>query len=215
MKNECDIVKDLLFSYNDGVLSETSKKLVEEHLKTCESCSNVLKEIKQESKQINQKDDIDAFRGVRKKITKKNVIIAVSLIFLLIIIIFNILVFKNYNEVTSTMEIILQKDVTEEQLENIKNVITKNDSDVEIKYISKQDALNEVKEWLGDESNLLDVYDNSENNPFLDAIEIKTNNNKKIESIVEEIQDMPGINKINTYINWNPYELFLSQYLFD
>ena len=45
MKNECDIVKDLIFSYNDGVLSETSKNLVENHLKSCENCSNVLKEI--------------------------------------------------------------------------------------------------------------------------------------------------------------------------
>ena len=34
MKNECDIVKDLLFSYNDGVLSEASKNFVEKHLKT-------------------------------------------------------------------------------------------------------------------------------------------------------------------------------------
>ena len=29
MKNECDIVKDLLFSYNDNVLSTASKELVE------------------------------------------------------------------------------------------------------------------------------------------------------------------------------------------
>ena len=41
MKNECDIVKDLLFSYKDGVLSDTSKELVENHLKTCESCKNM------------------------------------------------------------------------------------------------------------------------------------------------------------------------------
>lgn len=34
MKNECAIVRDLLFSYSDGVLSMTSKKLVEEHLTT-------------------------------------------------------------------------------------------------------------------------------------------------------------------------------------
>ena len=33
MKNECDVVRDLLFSYIDGVLSQTSKELVEEHLK--------------------------------------------------------------------------------------------------------------------------------------------------------------------------------------
>ena len=37
MKNECAIVKDLLFSYNDGILSDTSKELVENHLKKCEN----------------------------------------------------------------------------------------------------------------------------------------------------------------------------------
>lgn len=30
MKNECDIVSDLLFSYNDGVLSKTSNDFVED-----------------------------------------------------------------------------------------------------------------------------------------------------------------------------------------
>lgn len=49
MKNECDIVGDLLFSYNDGILSNTSKELVEEHLKKCEKCKKILEEIKQES----------------------------------------------------------------------------------------------------------------------------------------------------------------------
>ena len=109
MKNECDIVKDLLFSYNDGVLSEASKNFVEKHLKTCESCNNVLKEIRQESGETEQKKEIDAFKGVRKKISKRNVIISVSVIIILIIIIFNVLVFVNYNKMITTMQIILQK----------------------------------------------------------------------------------------------------------
>ena len=83
MKNECDIVKDLLFSYNDEVLSETSNEFVAEHLKNCESCNNALKEIRQESGEIEQKKEIDAFKGVRKKLTKKNIIISISLIILL------------------------------------------------------------------------------------------------------------------------------------
>ena len=51
MKNECDIVGDLLFSYNDDILSNTSKELVEEHLKKCEKCKKVLEEIRKEKKQ--------------------------------------------------------------------------------------------------------------------------------------------------------------------
>ena len=210
MKNECDIVKDLLFSYNDGVLSTTSKEFVEEHLKTCESCNNTLKEIQQENSEINQEKEIDALKGVRKKITKKNIIISISLIFLLIIIIFNILIFANYNNVSSTMTVLLQENITEEQLENIKTVITENSSKVEIKYISKEDELQEIKEWLGDDANILDPYQD-ENNPFTGSLQIEANTNKEIQTIVEAIQDMPGIKNIRTYLNWNPYELFISQ----
>ena len=215
MKNECDIVKDLLFSYNDGVLSETSNEFVEEHLKNCESCNNALKEIRQESGEIEQKKEIDAFKGVRKKLTKKNIIISISLIILLIIIIFNILVFKNYNEVASTMVVYLEEDITNEQLENIEEKITQNVENIEIAYVSKEQELEEVKTWLGENTNVLDVYNNSENNPLLANLEIKANTNKEIQKVVEAIQGMPGIRSISSYINWNPYELFVAEKFFD
>lgn len=215
MKNECDIVKDLLFSYNDGVLSETSNEFVEEHLKNCESCNNALKEIRQESGEIEQKKEIDAFKGVRKKLTKKNIIISISLIILLIIIIFNILVFKNYNEVASKMVVYLEEDITNEQLENIEEKITQNVENIEITYVSKEQELEEVKTWLGENTNVLDVYNNSENNPLLANLEIKANTNKEIQEVVEAIQGMPGIRSISSYINWNPYELFVVEKFLD
>ena len=215
MKNECDIVKDLLFSYNDGVLSETSNEFVEEHLKNCESCKKALEEIRQESKDIEQKKEIDAFKGVRKKLTKKNIIISISLIILLIIIIFNILVFKNYNEVASTMVVYLEEDITNEQLENIEEKITQNVENIEITYVSKEQELEEVKTWLGENTNVLDVYNNSENNPLLANLEIKANTNKEIQEVVEAIQGMPGIRSISSYINWNPYELFMVEKFLD
>ena len=34
----CDIVRDLLPLYADGLCSEESRKAVEEHLKSCEAC---------------------------------------------------------------------------------------------------------------------------------------------------------------------------------
>ena len=58
MRNECDIVEDLLFSYNDGVLSNSSKELVDEHLKKCEKCKRKLEEIIQENNEHNQKNQI-------------------------------------------------------------------------------------------------------------------------------------------------------------
>lgn len=66
MKNECDIVGDLLFSYNDGILSNTSKELVEEHLKKCDKCKKILEEIKKENDEKNQVKEIDFFKSIKR-----------------------------------------------------------------------------------------------------------------------------------------------------
>ena len=129
MRNECDIVEDLLFSYNDGVLSNSSKELVDEHLKKCEKCKKKLEEIIQENNEHNQKNqikEIDFFKRIKKKITKRNVIILVFFIILMLVVLFNIHVYNNYKEIASTMEIYLKDDITEQQIENIKNKIKTN-----------------------------------------------------------------------------------------
>lgn len=42
MKYNCDIVQDLLPLYQDGVASDASAKMVEEHLKECSACPTLL-----------------------------------------------------------------------------------------------------------------------------------------------------------------------------
>ena len=208
MKNECDIVGDLLFSYNDGILSNTSKELVEEHLKKCEKCRKILEEIKQENVEKNQVKEIDFFKSVKKKINKRNVIILVVLIVLMIIILFNIQVYNNYNEVATTMEVYLEDDITEQQIENIKNKIIEKSENIELEYVSKEKALERFKNNLGENENILNDI-NNQNNPIPASIEIKTDT--KIQIIVESIQDMPGIAHLTTHINSNPYELYIQR----
>lgn len=209
MKNECDIVKDLLFSYNDGVLSKTSIEFVENHIKTCRDCNNVLEEIKSELKEKDDKKDIDIFKSIKRKMSKKNILIFISLIILLILVIFNILVFKNYNEIASTMEIYLYDEITDEELENIRNTIIQNAENVEIEYVSKDDALNEVMTWDKDVENFLSEFTSGDtNNPMLAYLNIKTKSASEIEKISNIVINLNGIKHINTYINYNPYELF-------
>ena len=205
MKNECDIVRDLLFSYNDGVLSQTSKELVEEHLKKCSSCRNVFEEIKQDSKEIDETKEIDFFKRMKKKLNKKNIIISVSVIFLLFIIIFNVLVFKNYNEIASTMEIYLKDNITDEEIENIKNKLIEVGDNIELEYISKEKQLERMKSKFEDNAYLLDNYE--QNNPFPASFEIKTSAN--IKTLESSIQNMQGIERIVTHENINPYVLFI------
>lgn len=208
MKNECDIVGDLLFSYNDGILSNSSKELVEEHLKKCEKCNKILEEIKQENNEKSQVKEIDFLKNIKKNINKKNLIILVVLFVLIIIVLFNIQVYSNYNEVASTMEVYLEDDITDQQIEDIKNKIIDKSDNVEIEYISKEKALERFKNNLGENEKLLNDFDN-QNIPLPASIEIKTDT--EIQIIVESIQDMQGIARIITHINSNPYELYIQK----
>jgi len=208
MKNECDIVGDLLFSYNDDVLSNTSKELVEEHLKSCEKCQSILEEIRQDNNNNKQIKEIDFFRNIKKKLNKKNLIILIVCIFLVIVILFNVLIYNNYNEVASTMEVYLKDDITEEQTEDIKNKIIENGYNIELEYVPKEKAVERVRNNLEENENLKSNYNNQSDFMFA-SFEIKTDS--KIETMVENIQDMPGISHITTHINSNPYELFIQK----
>ena len=87
MKKECEIVQDLLFSYNDGVLSKSSIELVENHIKDCKLCQDKLKEIQLDNNKNNdEKKEVDYLKKVRKKLDKKTKIITISTILLVIII---------------------------------------------------------------------------------------------------------------------------------
>ncbi len=206
MKNECDIVKDLLFSYNDNILSNTSKEFVENHLKGCDECKKTLEQIQEDSDEKNPKKELDFLRKIRYKICRKNTIIAVVSVCLIAFIIFNIQAYKNYQEVSSTIQIYLEDGISDQELENIKNKITEKDSNAQIEYISKQQELEKIKSKMKDNPNVLDEY-NEENNPLPASFEIKTN--ADIKNIADSIQDMPGVAQIVTYINANPYELYL------
>lgn len=47
-KISCDVTKDLLASYLDGVCSEESKGLVEEHLQECNSCKRFVEQVREQ-----------------------------------------------------------------------------------------------------------------------------------------------------------------------
>ena len=83
MKKNCNIIRDLLPLYIDGVCSEESKQLVEEHLKECAKCQEYLKEIKFDIKE-SKESEINVFKKFAKMVNFKiirNVIIVICVIF--------------------------------------------------------------------------------------------------------------------------------------
>ena len=210
MKKECEIVQDLLFSYNDGVLSKSSIELVENHIKDCKLCQDKLKEIQLDNNKNNdEKKEVDYLKKVRKKLDKKTKIITISTILLVIIIILNIAVFVNYNNVASNIQIYMDNDITQEELSQIEQKIIDNYKDIEITYNSSEDELNSMKEKFGDNQNLLAGY-NESNNPFPASYIVKAKL-KDVNNIKRDVENLDGVKKVTTYIEENPYLLFLLQ----
>lgn len=124
MKNECDIVKDLLNSYDEGILSETSKKFVENHLATCKSCKQILKEIKKQNNTASTQE-IDYLKKIRKKISIKNIITTILVIIIALLILLDALLFFNYYKkisvINQTYAIIDNLKLNAEKYENLDN----------------------------------------------------------------------------------------------
>lgn len=93
MKITCNIIEDLLPLYVDDMVSEDSRKLIEEHLKGCPTCQKMQEEIMRENRlsagrkdsnsvQIN-KTEAEPLKKIRRRIRKKrilSVILAVALV---------------------------------------------------------------------------------------------------------------------------------------
>lgn len=74
MKITCNIIKDLLPLYIDDVLSDDSKKAVEEHIKKCAVCTAYLHELTHNSiDDIPSKhiEDIMPLKNVKKNTSQK------------------------------------------------------------------------------------------------------------------------------------------------
>lgn len=209
MEKECDIVEDLLFGYNDETLNETSREFVKKHLENCEKCKKILEEIKKESEEESQDIEIDYLKKINKKGNKKTALIIFIAILLIIVLVFNIMVFINYNNTQSQMEIFLEVGISSVEKEQLEKILRSDEYDAEITYHSSEEALEKMKENLGESGYLLESY-TSENNIFPSSYVVKARK-EEIKNIENAVKDMECIKKITTNINYNPYEMFLGK----
>lgn len=72
MKIDCDIIKDLLPLYAEGLASEKSKIAVEEHLKECEECRKVYREMSEPKPEVHyDREPAKSFQRYMKR-NKRN-----------------------------------------------------------------------------------------------------------------------------------------------
>ena len=199
MKKECEIVQDLIFGYCDGTLNSASKELVEKHLVKCEECKKVYEEIKKDKKidDVDDKIEIDYLKRVNKKLKRKKFLIVISSICIVLLVVLHIIAFICYYHDHTTIEIFMNKDISEDQMTNIQNQIENQSEDVEITYVSPEEQLEKMKQRFKDNQDLLAGY-NSENNIFTPSFIIKTKTIQDMEKIEESLETVEGIKKISS-----------------
>lgn len=210
MKRECEIVQDLLFCYYDGVASSSSKDLVESHLQTCEDCRQVLEEMKQDKNEQDTQKEIDYLGKINKKMKRKTIITIISLIILAFFVIGNLYILFSFYQEGFSINIYLKDEISSEQLENIQKLLVDKCGKDNVKYFSKEDALNKAKEKFKEKKELLDNY--SKENPFKSSLSVKTKE-KEEEEVLQLLENLEGIDNITTNTVDNPYLWFISNIL--
>lgn len=82
-KLECEIVRDLLPSYVDGLTGDVTNKAVEEHLAGCPDCAAALSRMRApEEKKTAPDAEVDFLKKVRRRSAKRSLLVGVILMLL-------------------------------------------------------------------------------------------------------------------------------------
>lgn len=207
---ECDIVRDLLFGYNDDTLYPGSKEFVTEHLKNCDKCQNILDEIKKDKIEDEEEIKIDYLKKINKNGKKKNIIIGILVILAILAVFSSILIAIDYLQVISGIEIFLSENATDKNIEDIKNAILEIDEKAEIKYKSKAEAFKEMKQKSTEMEKILEGYEENNNYIFPASFVVKVGIDK-INNINEDnLRDMEGVKSVSRF-KGNMYDLFFGR----
>ena len=125
-----------------------------------------------------------------------------------LVIIFNIGIFINYSIYMSNvgMEVFLYNDISDEEKTKINEYI-KNSEINDYSYKSKEDALEQMKENMGENAYMLNDY-NGSNSIFPESFVVNASK-KTIDKMSEYLMKMDGVKRITTQTSYNPYEIFI------
>lgn len=87
MKNECNIIRDLLPLYAENMVSPGTAEFVEEHLKSCELCRNEYESIKEPQPTPKISDSASLLKLSRKMKVKKIQTVALTVVFVITLLV--------------------------------------------------------------------------------------------------------------------------------
>lgn len=99
----CNVITDLMELYADNVVSEDTRRLVEEHLGTCEDCMKKLETIEQKLC-IPAETNTEPIKRIGRKIKKKNVVISLISVFIIAVALMGAFIFISRFEVAIAYE---------------------------------------------------------------------------------------------------------------
>jgi len=87
MRNECNIIRDILPLYAENMVSSDTAAFVEEHLKNCEACSKELERIKEPQQTRKVSDTAPLLKLSRKMKIKRMQTIALTAVFVIALLV--------------------------------------------------------------------------------------------------------------------------------
>ena len=107
-----------------------------------------------------------------------------------------VLLMMNVNKIMSNIEdtneitIYLKEDISDKQVEHIKSVLEKNQDITDVKYYSKEQALDDFRDNMAEYSELLDYHDK---NPMPETFLVRVKDLSKIRHVVNAVNDIEGV----------------------
>ena len=107
-----------------------------------------------------------------------------------------VLLMMNVNKIMSNIEdtneitIYLKEDISYKQVEHIKSVLEKNQDITDVKYYSKEQALDDFRDNMAEYSELLDYLDK---NPMPETFLVRVKDLSKIRHVVNTVNDIEGV----------------------
>lgn len=126
-------------------------------------------------------------------------VVSITLLLLgaFILINFNVDFFTREIKDQVEMLVYVEDDITEANLNSLRVRLIEVPEIEEVRYISRSEALDKLKERFGDKASLLEGYEDEELNPLRDSFEVKTSVPEDVGKVAQRVQGYSGVDWVD------------------
>lgn len=127
------------------------------------------------------------------------IMVSLLLVSCSVLLMLNVNIIMKNIENSNEISVFLEEGVTDEQIEHVKNVLENNSDLSDIRYTSKEAALDDFRVTMDEYAELLDSL---EENPMPETFQVRVNDLTKIEHIVDLVKGIEGVEKVKAPYNF-------------